>query len=106
MENLLCADANHPADVWPRSGASERPAVSVSLLLKIGFDQNLIRKAIGDEDFLEEADDEMENIGLPGPPRAKFAFGFGYSTHGGKSGSSPGARSTGAAKMLRSCAEY
>lgn len=55
MENLSEADANILQTFGPGQGLVSGQAVRFPLLVKIDFDQNLISKAIGDEDFLEEA---------------------------------------------------
>lgn len=55
MENLSDADANILQTFGPGQGLVSGQAVRFPLLVKIDFDQNLISKAIGDEDFLEEA---------------------------------------------------
>jgi DNA helicase HerA-like ATPase len=55
MENLSEADANILQTFGPGQGLVSGQAVRFPLLVKIDFDQDLISKAIGDEDFLEEA---------------------------------------------------
>jgi hypothetical protein len=55
MENLSEADANILQAFGKGQGLVSGQAVRFPLLVKIDFDENLISKAIGDEDFLEEA---------------------------------------------------
>lgn len=55
MENLSEADANILQTFGPGQGLVSGQAVRFPLLVKIDFDQDLISKAIGDEDFLEQA---------------------------------------------------
>lgn len=55
MENLSEEDAKILQTFGPGQGLVSGQAVRFPLLVKIGFDQDLISKAIGDEDFLGEA---------------------------------------------------
>lgn len=55
MENLSEADANILQTFGPGQGLVSGQAVRFPLLVRIRFDEDLISKAIGDEDFLSEA---------------------------------------------------
>jgi hypothetical protein len=55
MENLSEADANILQTFGPGQGLVSGQAVRFPLLVKVKFDQELVSKAIGDEDFIAEA---------------------------------------------------
>lgn len=57
MENLSESDANILQTFGPGQGIVSGQAVRFPLLVKVKFDEELISKAIGDEDFIKEASD-------------------------------------------------
>jgi len=56
MENLTEADADILQTFGPGQGLVSGQAVKFPLLVKVDFDEDLVSKAVGDEDFLEEAE--------------------------------------------------
>ena len=56
MENLSEADANVLQTFGPGQGLVSGQAVRFPLLVKVGFDEDLVSEAIGDEDFIAEAE--------------------------------------------------
>jgi DNA helicase HerA-like ATPase len=56
MENLSEADANVLQTFGPGQGIVSGQAVRFPLLVKVGFDHDLVSEAIGDEDFIAEAE--------------------------------------------------
>lgn len=57
MENLSEADANVLQTFGPGQGIVSGQAVRFPLLVKVGFDKDLVSEAIGDEDFIAEAEE-------------------------------------------------
>jgi hypothetical protein len=55
MENLSESDANVLQTFGPGQGIVSGQAVRFPLLVKITFDSDLVSEAIGDEDFVAEA---------------------------------------------------
>lgn len=55
MENLSQADADILQTFGPGQGIVSGQAVEFPLLVKVGFDKDLVSDAIGDEDFVAEA---------------------------------------------------
>jgi hypothetical protein len=55
MENLSESDANLLQSFGPGQGLVSGQAVRFPLLVKVGFDDDLLSSAIGDEDFIDEA---------------------------------------------------
>lgn len=56
MENLSDADANTLQTFGPGQGIVSGQAVRFPLLVKVKFDDDLVSEAIGDEDFIAEAE--------------------------------------------------
>jgi DNA helicase HerA-like ATPase len=86
MENLSDADANILQTFGPGQGIVSGQAVRFPLLVKVKFDDDLVSEAIGDEDFLAEAekwkanpqrkansDSVARNLGAGARPGAKTA---------------------------------
>jgi DNA helicase HerA-like ATPase len=68
MENLSDSDANILQTFGPGQGIVSGQAVRFPLLVKVRFDADLVSEAIGDEDFIAEAD-----AWKPDPARAANA---------------------------------
>lgn len=61
MENLSEADANILQTFGPGQGLVSGQAVRFPLLVKVDFDEDLVSRAIGDEDFIAEAREWQPN---------------------------------------------
>jgi hypothetical protein len=76
MENLSEADANVLQTFGPGQGIVSGQAVRFPLLVKVGFDKDLVSEAIGDEDFIAEAEEWQP----PGDREASSAAMRRYAT--------------------------